>query len=93
MGCLTCDQLKDRTYANHISNKLNTFFTNNSCVDCGEVDKDVLNVSDETVWALISEQSSWPKVNSLLQKVEVVCANCAQRRVVASVGRWGIPKL
>lgn len=93
MGCLTCAQLKDRAYTQHITNKLDTFFTDNPCVDCGETDKDVLIVSNDAIWTMIAEQTPWPKVNRALHSVEVVCANCAQRRIVAKVGPWGIPNL
>lgn len=93
MGCLTCSELKDRAYAQHISNKLTSFFDRNACVDCGETDLDVLTVTNEGVWGMIADQLPWPKVNRALHSVEVVCANCAQRRIVATVGRWGIPNL
>lgn len=92
MDCLTCEELHDRAYVVQINSKLTNHFSSHPCVDCGETEIEVLVFSDKTlVWNLIADQTPWPKVNSAIHSVEVVCANCLQRRTAEKIGPWGIP--
>lgn len=90
--CLTCDELKHRAYAVQITKKLTLIFSTFPCVDCGETDLDVLEFdTGQLVWEAIGDQQPWVKVNGLIAKSQVVCANCNRKRDAERIGRWGIP--
>lgn len=92
MGCLTCAELKDRSYVQHTAAKMTTFFSNNPCVDCGEDDIEVLTFADEdTIYNMLADQSPWPKIGRQLLGREVICANCRRRRIAKAIGPWGLP--
>jgi len=92
MECLSCKDLKDRANASLISSKLLNHFSSNPCVDCGENQPEVLMFSEvHTIWTMIAEQMPWVKINAAIQKQQVVCANCYQKRIADNVGPWGVP--
>lgn len=92
MGCLSCSQLKDKAYVNHIKNKLVRHFESNPCSKCGETDIRVLTFSSGTmIWDMIAETTPWVRINSQIQQVDVLCANCWRLLIAEKVGLWGLP--
>jgi hypothetical protein len=63
------------------------------CVDCGETDVLVLHFDHRdpaakliAIGSLISRFSSWPQIAAEIEKCDVRCANCHQRRTARQFG-------
>ena len=76
-----------RKYRIEIREKMAKFLHEASCVDCGASDSRVLEFDhredeekDKDVSALLSNGAGWERIQSEIDKCDVVCANCHRIR-------------
>jgi hypothetical protein len=69
-----------------IKEKIFALLVERPCVDCGETDPIVLEFDhvtgkkDRSITKLVSDKSSWKKIQDEIDKCEVRCRNCHRKR-------------